>query len=149
MTGTGKLSNPELGSYLPGGCGAWKNAALHRLRTPFPSHSYGNDVIAWTAEVLGEDIGIQLARIPGFLVVSRNSTERYRRREVGIGQSGRMRMPSAALDKRCYGVLQLLLQGTQSRILAPASGERRRGRVSVGLFAKLRKCVGRKVRRFF
>jgi len=52
---------------------------------PF-SHSYGNDAIAWTAEVLGEDIGIQLARIPGFLVVSRNSTERYRGREVGIGQ---------------------------------------------------------------
>jgi adenylate cyclase len=52
---------------------------------PF-SHSLGNDAIAWTAEVLGEDIGIQLARIPGFLVVSRNSTERYRGREVGIGQ---------------------------------------------------------------
>jgi TolB-like protein/DNA-binding winged helix-turn-helix (wHTH) protein len=52
---------------------------------PF-SHSLGNDAIAWTAEVLGEAIGIQLARIPGFLVVSRNSTERYRGREVGIRQ---------------------------------------------------------------
>jgi TolB-like protein/DNA-binding winged helix-turn-helix (wHTH) protein/tetratricopeptide (TPR) repeat protein len=52
---------------------------------PF-SHSLGNEAIAWTAEVLGEDISIQLARIPGFLVVSRNSTERYRDREVGIGR---------------------------------------------------------------
>ncbi|MEA3275984.1 MAG: winged helix-turn-helix domain-containing protein, partial [Pseudomonadota bacterium] len=55
---------------------------------PF-SHSHGNDAIAWTADVLGEDISIQLARIPGFLVVSRNSTERYRGREVGIRQIGR------------------------------------------------------------
>ena len=31
---------------------------------PF-SHSHGNDAIAWTAEVLSEDISIQLARIPG------------------------------------------------------------------------------------
>lgn len=54
---------------------------------PF-SHSIGNDTIAWTAEVLGEDIGIQLARIPGFLVVSRNSAECYRGREVGIPQIG-------------------------------------------------------------
>lgn len=54
---------------------------------PF-SHGYGNDAVAWIAEVLGEDISIQLARIPGFLVVSRNSTERYRGREAGIRQIG-------------------------------------------------------------
>jgi len=68
------------------------NPGLHPDRPsiavlPF-SHSYGNDTIAWIAEVMGEDIGIQLARIPGFLVVSRNSTARYRGREVGIRQIG-------------------------------------------------------------
>ncbi len=55
---------------------------------PF-AHSHGNDAIAWIAEVMGEDISIQLARIPGFLVVSRNSTACYRGREVGIRQIGR------------------------------------------------------------
>ena len=54
---------------------------------PF-SHSHGNDTIAWIADVMSEDISIQLARIPGFLVVSRNSTARYRGREVGIRQIG-------------------------------------------------------------
>jgi TolB-like protein/Tfp pilus assembly protein PilF len=55
---------------------------------PF-SHSHGSEAIAWTAEVLSEDISIQLAHIPGFLVVSRNSTAYYRGREVSIGQAGR------------------------------------------------------------
>jgi len=54
---------------------------------PF-SHSHGNDAVAWAAEVLGEDIGIQLARIPGFLVISRNSAADYRGREVSIRQIG-------------------------------------------------------------
>jgi TolB-like protein/tetratricopeptide (TPR) repeat protein len=55
---------------------------------PF-AHNHGNDVIAWTAEMLGEDINILLARIPGFIVVSRNSTAYYRGREISIGQIGR------------------------------------------------------------
>lgn len=55
---------------------------------PF-SHSHGNDEVAWIAEVLGEDIGIQLARIPGFLVLSRNTSAHYRNREICIDQIGR------------------------------------------------------------
>ena len=54
---------------------------------PF-SHSHGDDEIAWIAEVLGEDISIQLARIPGFSVLSRNTTSHYRLRETGITQIG-------------------------------------------------------------
>lgn len=54
---------------------------------PF-AHSQGSDNVAWIADVLGEDISIQLARIPGFLVVSRNSTAHYRGREVSIRQIG-------------------------------------------------------------
>ncbi len=55
---------------------------------PF-AHNHGGKTIAWTAEVLSEDISIQLARIPGFIVVSRNSTAYYRGREVSISQVGR------------------------------------------------------------
>jgi TolB-like protein len=55
---------------------------------PF-AYSHGSDAIAWTAEMLIEDISIQLARIPGFLVVSRNSTARYRGHEFSISQIGR------------------------------------------------------------
>jgi len=55
---------------------------------PF-AYSQGNDAIGWTAEVLGEDISIQLARIPGFLVISRNSAAYYRGREFTINQVGR------------------------------------------------------------
>lgn len=55
---------------------------------PF-AHNHGSEAIAWTAEVLSEDISIQLARIPGFLVISRNSTAYYRRREFSINQIGR------------------------------------------------------------
>lgn len=54
---------------------------------PF-AHNHGSEAIAWTAEVLSEDISIQLARIPGFMVVSRNSTAYYRGREVSISQIG-------------------------------------------------------------
>jgi len=54
---------------------------------PF-SHSHGSDEVAWIAEVLGEDIGIQLARIPGFMVLSRNTSAYYRHREIGIDQIG-------------------------------------------------------------
>lgn len=54
---------------------------------PF-SYNHGSDAIAWTAEMLSEDISIQLARIPGFLVISRNSTANYRGREFSISQVG-------------------------------------------------------------
>ena len=55
---------------------------------PF-AHNHGSDAVAWMAEVLSEDISIQLARIPGFLVISRNSTAYYRGREFTINQIGR------------------------------------------------------------
>lgn len=55
---------------------------------PF-SHNPGSDAMAWRAEALSEDISIQLARIPGFLVISRNSTAYYRGREFTISQVGR------------------------------------------------------------
>lgn len=55
---------------------------------PF-SHNPGSDAIAWTAQVLSDDISIQLARIPGFLVIARGSTAYYRGREVSISQVGR------------------------------------------------------------
>ncbi|MEN8170120.1 MAG: winged helix-turn-helix domain-containing protein [Pseudomonadota bacterium] len=55
---------------------------------PF-AHNHGRDAIAWIADMLSEDISIQLARIPGFLVISRNSTAYYRGREFSISQVGR------------------------------------------------------------
>ena len=54
---------------------------------PF-AYSHGNTAIAWMAEALSEDICIQLARIPGFIVISRNSTSHYREREYSITQVG-------------------------------------------------------------
>jgi TolB-like protein len=48
-----------------------------------------NQTTGWIAEVLGEDISIQLARIPGFMVISRNSSAWYRGREYTISQVGR------------------------------------------------------------
>jgi len=54
---------------------------------PF-SHSHGSGQVAWLAEVLSEDISILLARIPGFLVISRNSSAYYRGREFTIRQVG-------------------------------------------------------------
>lgn len=53
------------------------------------AHNQGSDAIVWTAEMLTEDISIQLARIRGFLVISRNSTAYYRGREISISQAGR------------------------------------------------------------
>ena len=55
---------------------------------PF-SHNHGNESVSWMADVLSEDISILLARIPGFLVMSRNSTAHYRGREISIQQVGR------------------------------------------------------------
>ncbi len=52
---------------------------------PF-AHSLDSNQTAWFAEVLGEDISIQLARIPGFIVLSRNTTSQYRQREFSVQQ---------------------------------------------------------------
>ena len=54
---------------------------------PF-AHSGGSDRIAWLAEAMTEDISIQLARIPGFIVIATNSTASYRDREYSIAQVG-------------------------------------------------------------
>ena len=54
---------------------------------PF-SHGQSDAEIAWLAEVLGEDISIQLAHIPGFIVLSRNTTSQYRQREFTMQQIG-------------------------------------------------------------
>lgn len=54
---------------------------------PF-AHSRGSDKIAWLAEAMTEDIGMQLARIPGFIVIATNSTAYYRDREYSITQVG-------------------------------------------------------------
>lgn len=51
--------------------------------------SHGNTAIAWMADALSEDICIQLARIPGFIVISRNSTSHYRDQEFSITQVGK------------------------------------------------------------
>jgi len=45
---------------------------------PF-SHS-GSARVAWLAEMLGDDMSIQLARVPGFTVISRNSAAAFRDR---------------------------------------------------------------------
>lgn len=54
---------------------------------PF-AHNPANPQIAWLADTLTADISIQLARIPGFVVISRNSTSSYKDREVGLRQIG-------------------------------------------------------------
>jgi len=55
---------------------------------PF-AHNPGSESVAWLAEVLSEDISIGLARIPGFIVISRNTAAYYRDREFTIDQVGR------------------------------------------------------------
>ena len=55
---------------------------------PF-SYNHGNDAIAWAAEMFVEDINMRLAHIPGFIVISRNSTNYYRGREASIDQISR------------------------------------------------------------
>lgn len=52
-------------------------------------HNNENEMISWTAEVFTEEINTQLARIPGFIVISRNSTANYRQRDIKINQVGR------------------------------------------------------------
>lgn len=44
--------------------------------------------IAWLADTLATDISTRLARIPGFVVISRNSCAYYKDREVGLRQIG-------------------------------------------------------------
>jgi len=82
-------SSEELGSacLFPRSPGHEKERPVLAV-LPF-SHSQSSDEIAWIAEVLGEDIGMQLAHIPGFLVLSSNTTAYYRRREISIDQVGR------------------------------------------------------------
>jgi TolB-like protein len=55
---------------------------------PF-AHNPGSESVTWLAEVLSEDISIGLARIPGFVVISRNTAAYYRDREFTIDQVGR------------------------------------------------------------
>jgi adenylate cyclase len=54
---------------------------------PFAHNPLGPRV-AWLADSLTEDISIRLARIPGFVVISRNSTFAYKNRQVGLRQIG-------------------------------------------------------------
>jgi len=54
---------------------------------PF-AHSPAGPRVAWLADSLTEDISIRLARIPGFVVISRNSTFAYKDRQVGLRQIG-------------------------------------------------------------
>lgn len=54
---------------------------------PFAHNPVGPRV-AWLADSLTEDLSIRLARIPGFLVISRNSTFSYKDRQVGLRQIG-------------------------------------------------------------
>ena len=86
---------------------------------PF-SHNPGNDAIAWTAQVLGEDISIRLARIPGFLVISRNSTAYYRGREYSISQVGRELGTDYVVEGSVWEADKLLRVSVQ--LLESASG---------------------------
>ena len=54
---------------------------------PF-AHNPGSENVAWLAEVFSEDISIALARIPGFVVISRNTAAYYSDREFTINQVG-------------------------------------------------------------
>lgn len=54
---------------------------------PF-AHSPVGPHVGWLADSLTEDISIRLARIPGFVVISRNSTFAYKDRQVGLRQIG-------------------------------------------------------------
>lgn len=55
---------------------------------PF-AHSAHTNETDWLAEMLTEDITIRLARIPGFLVVSRNTTSSLVDKEISIQQMGK------------------------------------------------------------
>jgi adenylate cyclase len=55
---------------------------------PF-THNHCSESVAWIADMLSEDISIQLARIPGFLLISRNSTAYYRDQDINLEQVAR------------------------------------------------------------
>ena len=44
--------------------------------------------LAWRADTLTEEMSVQLARVPGFAVISRDSTFSYKDRQVSTGQIG-------------------------------------------------------------
>ncbi len=54
---------------------------------PF-SFNDGQDSVSWVADMLSRDISIQLARIPGFIVLSRNSAASYKGAAASSGQIG-------------------------------------------------------------
>ncbi len=70
---------------------AGDGAALEDLAAlaviPF-AHNPLEPRVAWLADSLTEDISIHLARNPGFVVISRNSTFAYKDRPVGLRQIG-------------------------------------------------------------
>ena len=69
------------------------NDSLHHKERPslavLPfTHQHCSESVSWLADMLGEDISIQLARIPGFRVISRNSTASYKNQDINIKQIG-------------------------------------------------------------
>lgn len=78
--GTGEAAPPV------GDGGAFEDLAALAV-IPF-AHSPLEPRVAWLADSLTEDISIRLARIPGFVVISRNSTFAYKDRPVGLRQIG-------------------------------------------------------------
>lgn len=81
---------PAGGGAVDPGQGIRYPSALYENRPslvvlPF-ANSQGGDAVAWTTEMLSQDISIYLARIPGFLVVSRNSASHYRGGDFSLPQ---------------------------------------------------------------
>jgi adenylate cyclase len=83
--GDSAASSPER-SAPPGGDAARVDLASLAV-IPF-AHNPAGARVAWLAESLTEDLSIRLARIPGFLVISRNSTFAYKDRQVALRQIG-------------------------------------------------------------
>lgn len=79
-------SSGDDGVARPTGSGAEDRPSLAVI--PFAHNPLGPG-IGWLAESLTEDVTIQLARIPGFVVISRNSAFAYKDRQVGLHQIGR------------------------------------------------------------
>jgi TolB-like protein len=91
---------------------------------PF-AHSGGGEQIAWLAETMTEDISIQLARIPGFIVIATNSTASYRDREYSISQVGKELGTQYVIEGSIWGLgqrirvsVQLLETATNSMLWA-------------------------------
>lgn len=91
---------PPAGARSPGGNGAGSSEPGTASDDPLPqedlasvavipfAHNPLGPRVAWLADSLTEDISIRLARIPGFVVISRNSTFAYKNRQVGLRQIG-------------------------------------------------------------